>query len=128
MPDALTPTRLRALVAAAAKGPWTMDVRYREVEGGMEVAISIPELSRPQVLTGEQLADWGNQLPNVRLLEAIVNNAPALADALEANKIYEDALVAIDQGRTCCKELYCWTVAEQALIKANALHAAKESA
>lgn len=92
MPNDLTPARLRALIAAAAPGPWTMDVKVSYDSESVEVAVSIPEISKTQRLTDEQLSDWENQLPNVRLLEGLVNNAPALADALETARLLEWAL------------------------------------
>lgn len=89
MPFDMTAARLRALIAAATPAPWALDVHYREVKGGMEVTISIPELSRPQTLTSKQLADWESQLPNLRLVEFVVNHAPAMADALGAKELLE---------------------------------------
>lgn len=92
MPDELTPAHLRVLIAAATPGPWTMDVKVSYDSQSVEVTVSIPEISKTQRLTDEQLPDWENQLPNVRLLEALVNNASALADDMEKARLLEWAL------------------------------------
>lgn len=88
----LTLTHLRALIAAATPGPWTMDVHLSYDSESIELTVSIPEISKTRILTEAQLSDWENQVPNLRLLEALVNHASALADALEAKKLL-DALM-----------------------------------
>ena len=92
MPSDLTPTRLRELIAAATPGPWTMDVSLSYDSESIELTVSIPEISKTRILTEAQLSDWENQVPNLRLLEALVNHAPALADALEKAELLEWAI------------------------------------
>ena len=118
MPNDLTPARLRELIAAATPGPWD-----RPTDEGNHLAVCI---EHPE--TGHQcIADFPyrniNYEDDAQLVRYLVNHAPALADALEKVKIYEEALIAIDRGRGGCEETHCWNVAEQALIRA-----AKESA
>ena len=122
MSDQLTPTRLRELIAAATPGPWWGQYAY---DGGRTVCQmrSCAEtfcINKADHVKGKP---YNDTKANAELITALVNNAPALADALRKVEIYEEALVSIDRGRGGCEETHCWNVAEQALIRA-----AKEAA
>lgn len=97
MSDKLTPTRLRALIAAARPN-----------------ASYCAYCGQPDGNAAQALADY------------LDGNASALADALAKVKIYEDALIAISQGRSGCEQVYCADVADEALGRA-AKEAAEQS-
>lgn len=83
----LSPARLRALIAAATPGPWD-----RPTDEGNHLAICI---DHPE--TGHQcIADFPyrniNHEEDAQLVRCLVNNAPALPDALEAKELLEWAL------------------------------------
>ena len=122
MPNELAPARLRELIAAATPGPWWGQYEY---DGGRTVCQmrSTDTLLCVNMATHVCGKPYRNTKANAELITALVNNAPALADALAKVQIYEEALIAIDRGRGGCEETHCWNVAEQALIRA-----AKESA
>lgn len=73
----LTPARLRELIAAATPGPFSLidgDI-YRQEDGSCIVQPIGPE--------------W---LQNSLLIAFLLNNAPALADALKAQRLLEELM------------------------------------
>lgn len=122
MPNDLTAARLRELIAKATPGPWTMGEFFYPT---CTVATMHSDTSSVRVNTGlgSKEKPSQNAKANAEFIAYLATHAPALADAMEKVKIYEEALIAIDRGRGGCEETHCWNVAEQALIRA-----AKESA
>jgi len=74
MPDALTPTRLRELIAAATPGPWIRHGSHFYAESDKRLLGTI---------AGPVLVE------NADLLLGLVNNSSALAEALEAKELLE---------------------------------------
>lgn len=77
MPNDLTPSRLRALIAAATPGPWIRHGSHFYAESDRRLLGTIE---------GPLLVE------NADLFLELVNHAPALADALEKAELLEWAL------------------------------------
>lgn len=92
MPSDLTPTRLRALIAAATPPPWTV---VTETERGccgedIGIEITIPEINR--VLHSSEWADqeeWDRDLANAEFTAYLATHASTLAEALDAKELLE---------------------------------------
>ena len=93
MPNDLTPARLRELIAAATPGPWEhkIDTQWptkdRIIDSPSQVII------RDEDCYKHYKCDRGDDR-NFDLIGALVNNAPAMADALEAKELLEWAIKA----------------------------------
>jgi len=83
VPSELTPSHLRALIAAATPGPWD-----RPTDEGDHVALCMDNGDEHVCVANFRMA---NKRPheNAYLVYFLVNNAPALADALEAKELLE---------------------------------------
>ena len=121
MPNALTPARLRELIAAATPGPWG-----RPTDEGNHLAVCI---EHPE--TGHQcIADFPyrniNYEDDAQLVRYLVNHAPALADALEKAELLEWAL---DEGLVSQMQRDEWgDWIERSIVSIDAPRAAKEAA
>ena len=78
----LTPAHLRALIAAATPGPWTMDQPAMGFSG-------FHHGEEPAFWTAAPLKECPHGEQNHELILELVNNAAALADALEAKELLE---------------------------------------
>jgi len=111
MPDGLTPTRLRELIAAATPGPWERHLSHISAFSNRALIGQIE---------GPLLAE------NSDLILCLVNNAPALADDIEKARMLEWALTAGLVSRMTKDEWDDWR--DEAITSIDALRAAKEAA
>ena len=103
MPNDLTPARLRELIAAATPGPWEFQIGTDS--DGDPAELLMAQIGKAQYGEDEEWADvlfaysvfGAIQISaNWDLVARLVNNAPALADALEKAKLLEWLLKDMD--------------------------------